>query len=245
MRFPGKEWTGPAVVLVLMLLASLAGCLGDDDDNGNGGDGGEVLANAGPDVVGEVGVPVTLNGTQSSGDIVKYWWDVDRGNASEPLTEDVVGSEVEYTYSAPGVYTVTLTVEGKKGKTSNDTLVARIDLFETINGTLSITQLNQSIQRSVETGVQKLVFTLTYPTTIGDIVPKVVLLDVDVYAGDARVASSTGQLPDQASTQTETLDVPLPDIIDEGGFRVVVRWEAPPVGQVAYGLEVEAYYHTT
>ena len=244
MRWEGRRLTILAVV-VLMLAGSMAGCLKDEDNgNGNGGDGGEVLANAGADVTGLVGEPVTFNGTASSGKIEKYWWDVDLSDDPGNLTQDLVGSEVQYTYDVAGVYTVTLTVEGKKDKNSTDTLVAKVGLVEEKAGSLRKTAVNDSYAYTVTADVQKVMLTLTYPTTTGTLPPIAIVLDMYVFAGETQPFTSTvGQLPDQGDTQTKELDLALTVPVTNGGFTIEVRGNGNPIADGSYTLKVEIYYH--
>jgi hypothetical protein len=244
MRWEGRYLTILAVAL-LLLAGSTAGCLKDDDNgNGNGGDGGEVLANAGPDVVGLVGEPVTFNGSASSGKVERYWWDIDLSDDPANLTADLLGSEVQHTYTEAGVYTVTLTVEGKKDKNSTDTLVAKIDLVEEKAGSLGRAAVNDSYEYTLTADVQKVMLTLTYPTTIGTLPPFVVVLDMYIYAGDTQPFTSTvGQLPDQGDTQTKELDLALTVPVANGGFSLEVRGVGNPLGDGSYTLKVEIYYH--
>jgi hypothetical protein len=241
----GRSYLMVVMVIVLLTASSMAGCLGGDDngDNGNGNGGGEVLANAGTDVFGLVGEPVSLNGSTSSGEIVKYWWDVESTNASDPLTEDLVGEVVQYTYNEPGVYLITLTVEGKKNKVSNDTVTAFIDLVEDRSGTLEINEVNETFEYTVTEDVQSVLLTLTYSTMTDGIVPLPILLDMDVMAGETQpIATSTTQPPDQGDTQTEELDVPTGTIISNGGFTVVIRWGGTLVPEAPFVLSVEIHY---
>jgi hypothetical protein len=246
MRWRGRIWVNITIVMILLMASFLSGCLKDDDDNGNGnGKNEDVLANAGTDVFGEVGTPVTFNGSTSSGPIQKYWWDVDQVNASDPLTEDLVGEEVSYTYTTSGVFVVTLTVEGKGDKTSNDTIRAYIDLKQNFSSSLAILDLNETFEFDVTEDVQKVMLTLTYPTLSDDIVPRVLLLDLDVYAGGTQpVTTTTAQPPDLGETQTEELDVPLNDLITNLGFQVVVRWQEPPLAEAPFVLDVEIFYRS-
>ena len=41
----------------------------------------------------------------------------------------------------------------------------------------------------------------------------------------------------------ETLDLATTPLVNNEGFRVVVRWQQPPVAQVTFELDVEIYYH--
>jgi PKD repeat protein len=230
------------MVIALLVTGAVAGCLKDDDGNGDGNGDDEVLANAGPDVYGKVGVAVTFNASASSGKIETYWWDVDRGTASTNLTQDAVGEVVEHTYTQAGVYTVTLTVEGKGDLNSTDTLTAYVDLVENRTSSLAITTLNQTYEYSVKPEVEKILLTLKYPSIINVIVP--VNLDMEVWTGDQTLVTTTvGQTRDQDDTQTEELDVAPAQIIENGGFRVIVRWAGVPEGEVDFTLDVALYYH--
>jgi PKD repeat protein len=228
----------------------MAGCLGDDDDDGNGNGNGdeEVLANAGNNVVGKVGEAVTFNASLSSGPIKKYWWDVDLGNASTPLTEDLVGQEVSHTYMAAGKYIITLTVEGEGEKNSTDTVTAFIDRVDDISSSLSLTTLNSTHEYPVTEDVQAIRLTLSYPSTTGDIIPVPILLDMDVYGADTQpIATSTSEpYNPQESPQVKNLDLAqhLATIAANDGFRVVVRWTliTEPVGDVDFDLKVEVMY---
>ena len=250
MRWQGRPPVGLMVVVVLLLAGSMAGCLGDDEENGNGNGNGdeEVLANAGDNVIGKVGEPVTFNASLSSGPIQKYWWDVDLGNASIPLTEDKVGQEVSHTYMTAGKYIVTLTVEGEGDKNSTDTVTAFIDMVEDVSGSLSLTQVNSTHEYAVTEDVQAIRLTLTYPSTTDDIIPVTLLLDMDVYAAGAQpIATSTSEAYNpQEDPQVKSLDLAqhLANVASNDGFQVVVRWTVitDPVGDVDFDLKVEVLY---
>lgn len=240
-------------VLLIVLATILAGCLGDGDDDGNGDDGKaeEVLANAGPDLVGEVGKEVTFNASTSSGPIVKYTWVVTSGNLSSSQPVTLEGEVVDYTFTVAGVYLVNLTVEGDKGQNATDSLFARIDLLENVTGHLSMSpsELNETYERTVTPDVQKIELTLMYPSEVGPIIGAApVYLEMEVFAGGSLpIASTTGQQRDSGDTQTETLDVPLASVIDNGGFRILVRWQGAPVGPVGdvdFTLQIDIFYHS-
>jgi len=242
----GRFQASLAIVIMLLMAGAMAGCLKDDDDNGNGNGDDEVMANAGPDIYGKVGKAVSFNGSASSGTIETYWWDVDKGNASAELTKDLIGKDVENTYSQPGVYTVTLTVEGKGDLNSTDTLTAYIDLVTNHTSSLSITTFNQTYEYSVKPEIEKILLTLTYPSTTGGIAAIPVNLDMEVWTGDSTLVTTTfGQVRDQEDTQTEELNVAPGQIIDNGGFRVIVRWAEPPppLADLEFTLDVGLYYH--
>lgn len=233
---------GLLVVVVLLLAGSMAGCLGGEDENGNGNGNGdeEVLANAGNNVIGKVGEAVTFNASLSSGPIKKYWWDVDMGNASTPLTEDLVGQEVSYTYMAAGKYIVTLTVEGESDKNSTDTVTVFIDMVQETTGTLSATKRNVTSEYTVTEDVQAVKLKLTYasPTILNPYI-----FDMEVYTdGTQPIATTLTQPPDQGDTQTEELDLTVTQLTAHGGFRLVVHWTTAPTSDVNFDLKVEILY---
>lgn len=240
------------MVILVVLATLLAGCLGDGDDDGNGDNGKveDVIANAGQDVVGQVGQPVTFNASASSGPIVSYSWNVDSGNLSSTQPIVLTGEVVNHTYTVAGVYMVTLTVEGDKGQNSTDTLTARIDLRETLTGHLSTSpsELNETYERAVGADAQKIVLTLEYPSDIQVVIGTApVYLDMDVFTGGTLPAvSTTGQQRDTGDTQVETVEVPVTQAVDNEGFRVLVRWQGAPVGPVGavdFTLHIDIYYH--
>ena len=248
MRTPARKLMSLALVMLLVLLTYTAGCLddGDEEENGNGDDDKEVLANAGPDIVGQVGEPVTFNASLSSGPIEKWTWNI-HGNVTDSFIKVLDGEVVNHTFQEEGVFTVTLIVEGKGEKVANDTVTARIDLITRETGQLGMlpSQLNETYEFGVKDVVQKIVLTLKYPSNVGTvIVPIPVYLDMEVYADEtAPIATTTGQTRDEGDNQVETLDVPLNAVIRNDGFRVIVRWLSAPLGDVQFTLDVEIYYH--
>ncbi|NPE31124.1 PKD domain-containing protein [Methanococcoides sp. SA1] len=87
---------------------------------------GESLTSfAGLDLVTQVGENVHFDGSGSTGEnIVFYLWDFD---ASNGLQEDAMGTFSSHSYTAPGVYTVTLTIIDNEGNINSDTLAVRVD----------------------------------------------------------------------------------------------------------------------
>lgn len=244
----GDRWIGPLVVLVFLIVLPLSGCISDDDgngDNGGNGDGGEVLANAGGNVIGKVNEAVTLNASASSGPIQTYTWTI---HGPHPISGEYInltGEVVDHTFTKEGVYEVTLLVEGKKKQNDTDEMKVFVDLVQNLSGTLQNVQThNMTYVYNVTDLVQQVKLTLTYPSRIGSPIALPVFLDIDVYAGGPTpVATTTSQTPDQGDTQEETLDLATAPLVTNEGFRVVVRWQQPPVGQVDFQLDVELYYH--
>ena len=76
-------------------------------------------ADAGGPYSGTVGTPITFDGRGSAGDIVEYRWDFGDGTTG-------TGAVVQHVYSAPGTYTVRLTVRDRYGGTDSDTATATV-----------------------------------------------------------------------------------------------------------------------
>lgn len=248
MHANGERWIGPLVVVILLVVLPLSGCISDDGDNGdNGGngDGDEVLANAGDNLIGRVGEPVTLNASASAGPIQTYTWTVRGPHPTSPDNFTLTGRTVEHTFTKEGVYDVELLVEGKKKQNSTDEMKVFVDLFQNLTGNLQNIQThNQTYVYNVTDLVQKVKLTLRYPSRAGAPLPLPVALDMDVYAsGPLPVATTSSQTPDQGDTQVETLDLATTPLVTNEGFRVVVRWQQPPVAKVTFELDVEIYYH--
>jgi DNA-binding beta-propeller fold protein YncE len=71
------------------------------------------VAVAGPDLVVEVGTPLTLDGSASTG--VAFAWDLGDGGTAE-------GATIEYTWDEPGNHAVVLSVTGEDGGWRSDSL---------------------------------------------------------------------------------------------------------------------------
>ena len=242
MRWPAKKPTSLLIVLLLVLVTYTGGCLDDEGDDENGDDEPEeVVANAGTNVVGDVGEPVTFNASASSGPVVRYTWGISV-NANSPNLTVLDGVEAEYTFNEAGNYLVTLTVEGDKDQSSSITIHAFIDLDASVSGTISLTDWNETFEYTVDDNVQAVRLTLTYAT--GTLLNPYTL-DMDVYTDEVQpIATTATQLPDQGDTQVEELDLSVIDILDKGGFRIVVRWTTAPLpsSDVSFDLDVEIKY---
>jgi cytochrome c biogenesis protein CcdA/PKD repeat protein/glutathione peroxidase-family protein len=79
----------------------------------------EILANAGPDQIVNEDIEVTLNGSASwnDPDLSTYTWTFD-----DKVPQTLIGQTVNYTFSTPGHYSVTLTVTDTQGQFAVDTL---------------------------------------------------------------------------------------------------------------------------
>ena len=80
-------------------------------------------ANAGPDQAVNKGASVTLGGSASSDNvgIVSYAWTL-----TDVTTKTLAGVNPSYTFSAPGVYTITLSVKDAAGNEAIDTMVVTV-----------------------------------------------------------------------------------------------------------------------
>ncbi len=83
------------------------------------------VAEAGPDQSVFVNEEVTFDGSGSSDNIgiTSYSWDFD---ANGGLQEDATGATATHTYTAVGIYTVTLSVSDDAGNTASDTLTVTV-----------------------------------------------------------------------------------------------------------------------
>ena len=242
MRWPAIKPTSLMIVLLLVLTIYTGGCLEDEGDDGNGDDEPEEMqANAGTNMVGDVGEPVTFNASASSGPIERYTWGISV-NATAPNLTVLEGIEADYTFNEAGKYLVTLTVVGDKDQNSSITIHAFIDLDVRVGGTISLTEWNDTFEYTVDDNVQAVRLTLTYPTNT---ILNPYSLDMEVYTEEVQpIATTVTQLPDQGDTQVKELDLSVIDILDNGGFRIVVRWTTAPLPttDVSFDLDVEIMY---
>ena len=84
--------------------------------------GPKPVADAGPDMVVFVGEIVTLDGTGSTGDILRFGWDTDGDDVI-----DATGPIVDVVYNTPGIVTVTLFVVGECGCGSDTKIVEVVE----------------------------------------------------------------------------------------------------------------------
>ena len=104
----------PAIALVLLLVcASISGCVTDDGKNE------PPEADAGPDAEAEVGEDVVFQGTgvDEDGSVVAFRWDFDGDGTWD--YEGEVGARI-HVYTIPGSYQAALQVEDEKGATASD-----------------------------------------------------------------------------------------------------------------------------
>lgn len=240
MQWPARKLTSLFIVLLLVLLTYTAGCLDDEGDDDNGDDEPEeVVANAGTSVIGKVGEPVTFNASASSGPIESYTWGISV-NVTSPNLTVLNGMEAVYTFLEAGKYLVTLTVVGDKDQNSSITIHAFIDLIENVRGTITLAERNETYEHTITEDVQAVRLKLTYAT--GTILNPYTL-DMEVYTDLTQpIATTLTQVPDQGETQVEELDISVIDILENGGFRIVVRWTTAPTSEVSFDLDVEIKY---
>jgi hypothetical protein len=93
------------------------------------GDNTKPIANAGPDQAVNGDTQVTLDGSASSDNIgiVSYTW-----TFTDVTTKTLTGANPSYTFSAPGVYTITLTVKDGTGNEATDTMLVTVSEPEAI-----------------------------------------------------------------------------------------------------------------
>jgi hypothetical protein len=103
-----------ALVVVMLLSASLAGCIGDDAKNKR------PIADAGIDVEAEVGEEVVFSGTglDNDGSVVEFKWDYEGDGEWDWSGE--IGSRI-HVYDRPGAFEAVLQVEDDEGARSTDT----------------------------------------------------------------------------------------------------------------------------
>ncbi len=101
--------------MIGLLLALLVGCPADPPDDPPPV---ALVADAGPDVDGVLGEPLTLDGSASEG-AAAWAWDFGDGLLGE-------GAVVEHRYSAPGHHVAVLTVADADGRTATDAAVVTV-----------------------------------------------------------------------------------------------------------------------
>jgi hypothetical protein len=119
-----------AMVVTMVLAASMAGCIGEDAKNK------DPLADAGSDVEAEVGEEVVFSGTglDNDGSIVLFQWDYDGDGEWDWSGE--VGSRI-HVYDRPGDFEAVLQVEDDEGAKATDTRWVNVTatVFITVNWT--------------------------------------------------------------------------------------------------------------
>ena len=95
----------------------------DTSDSTPGGDNTKPVANAGPDQTVTEGTRVTLDASASSDNvgIISYTWTFTDG-----ATKTFDGISPSYTFSGPGVYTITLSVSDAAGNEATDKVVVTV-----------------------------------------------------------------------------------------------------------------------
>ncbi len=95
----------------------------DTSDSTPGSDNTKPVANAGPDQTVAEGTRVTLDASASSDNvgILSYSWKFTDGTA-----KTLEGINPSYTFSAPGVYTITLSVKDALGNEATDVIVVTV-----------------------------------------------------------------------------------------------------------------------
>ncbi len=162
------------------------------------------VAEAGGPYTGTVGQPLTFDGTGSTGSISQYLWNFGDGHAAQ-------GATVTHSYSAPGTYTVTLTVSGPGGQSTDSAQVVITEPSPALSVQISLPKGSYQVGESI---------VITYAVNraayvyICDADPsgKVTLLFPSYLEPNNRVGAGTHTLPGRsytlrvsAPTGTETL----------------------------------------
>ncbi len=103
-----------AIIIALLLTASMAGCIRDDGSNK------DPTAEAGADLEAEVGEEVVFSGTglDKDGSIVRFQWDFEGDGEWDWSGE--TGARI-HVYDRPGAYQAVLQVEDDEGARARDT----------------------------------------------------------------------------------------------------------------------------
>ena len=235
------------IVVVCVAVAAMWGGNGDGGDGNGNGDGKKdpVVAEAGPDIIGEAGKIMDFNASASTGPIAQYWWDFDSADNNGTLVHEADGKDVSHIFEEPGIYTVTLVVERKDGQNDNDTLTAFIDLNQTVQGSVSATQMSDNSTVTVKSDANKVLLTLRFKTRNAqtELFPNNV--DLFVYdKGGQLIVNSVSQLVNPTlDNQEKTLDVPLAQVVVDGEFSVEVRYTTAGLPRtVEYTVQVQVLY---
>ena len=94
-------------VLLAVVGVVLAGCPDGDDP------GDPVTADAGEDLLVEVGEPLRLDGSGSTGPVTAFAWDLGDGRQAQGVSPEV-------SWSAPGHYSLVLEVSDEAGRSETD-----------------------------------------------------------------------------------------------------------------------------
>lgn len=199
----------------------------------------ELKANAGDDQSSFTSMEVWFDGGNSTGDIVKYSWDFDRGDG---LSEDATGSIVSHAFTEYGDYRVTLTVSDPDGKTSKDFLYVHVSYCQVDQGTVYPSQgINETFP--IDEGVKRLHAILEYPSlSQSGLISNE--LDLTIWdSNDDPVASTTDQERDSGSTQTEEIDITdYRELTPPGEWNAEIFCWTGGVQGVSYTLTIEVYY---
>lgn len=154
------------------------------------------IAEAGPDQNGAIGAPVVLDGSASTdpdGTIVSYAWDLGEPGATANTPRAM------HTYSAPGTYTVTLTVTDDAGETAQDTATVTIAPPTSYDGNwlLNPTQAVQTCQNSRRT------YQIPFPTV------RLAMMGTDTAAVTADVTGESRTMMGTVDRNTSPPEISL------------------------------------
>lgn len=189
-----------------------------------------------------VGVPVTLDGTESTADesypITSYAWDVDGDG-----TPDATGETTSFTFSEAGMYMVVLTVTDELGHTdSADAMVhvgGRTEVSDTAPMAFPTDTANEHpveiAMGRLETTPVQVTATLNYTAPDAGVNPNLDLVLVDPDGNEF-------QAEDDGGSGTETLTLTSADLASLGTWTVRVVHTAPDLNTIEYTVVVEVVY---
>jgi len=193
-----------------------------------------LMADAGGPYSGTVGEPITFDGRGSSDDIVSYTWDFGDGTTG-------AGAVVQHVYSAPGTYTVRLTVRDRYGRTDSDTTAATVQPAPTPQGRLTTDKSSYLPGETVHItfanlGSVNITLANTAPWTIVDALGRVIytpmaaMVLTTVAPGDTRTWSWDQRDNSGLQVAPGTYTVEL-ETMDAGKFTTTFVIQAPPTPQ--------------
>ncbi len=150
------------------------------------------VADAGGPYSGQVGSPITLDGSGSydpDGDILSFLWDFGDGS---PMLDSWPEATVTHAYAAAGTYTVTLTVSDDDGAEDSDTTTATVTDGSGEPGGIAgtVTDANGPVKKAIVTAYDG----AGYPAATGKTLPSGAYTITGLAPGDYTVKAELGDL---------------------------------------------------
>ncbi len=200
-----------------------------------------------------VGENVHFDASNSTGDIISYKWDFDynydsNGDGNPRNDVDAQGLTVQHTYSEPGDYKISLTVDNGTG-TSKDTVFIHVGYFGEFSGTVGSTHHSETFRFTLSQtqGAKNFSAVITYPSGS----PSRNNITLYIYDGNNTpgaepVADTEGDQKEGGAEQTETIYITnFQEIAGwwPGEFTAEVRWVSPLTAfAIPFELRIEVYY---